>query len=130
MNNDSKVTITDDDGEMYEMNETNKLDQGKHLLINSNISSLDDEIALINSRLSPSKSDIEPSSPTGQRPAMMSPTAGHRDFRMKWISTVKTQYKHLGEDEDFLKPPVHVIDPSLFVVGWNPFAAPPTKDEK
>ena len=61
---------------------------------------------------------------------MLSPNATHRDFRMKWISTCKTQFKHLGGDEEFLKPPVHVIDPSLFVVGWNPFAAPPSKDDK
>lgn len=50
---------------------------------------------------------------------------------MKYLSALKTNYKHLGtEDEAFLEPPANVIDPDLFVVGWNPFRPPPSKDEK
>jgi hypothetical protein len=50
---------------------------------------------------------------------------------MKYLSALKTNYKHLGvENEDFLAPPANIIDPELFIIGWNPFRAPPTKDEK
>jgi hypothetical protein len=50
---------------------------------------------------------------------------------MKYLSALKTNYKHLGvENEEFLQPPANIIDPDLFIVGWNPFAAAPKKDEK
>jgi len=52
---------------------------------------------------------------------MLSPTMNSPMFRMKYISQVKTQYKHLGHDSKFLEAPEHVLDKDLFIYQWNPF---------
>jgi hypothetical protein len=50
---------------------------------------------------------------------MKTPPGGHKDYnRFKYYSALRTGFKHIAEennnDESFLQPPAHVIDPELF----------------
>ena len=61
------------------------------------------------------------------RSAILSPTHTHKDYnRLKYYSALKTGYKHIGSDSEFLTPPVHVIDQNLFLLQL-PFAKPGMK---
>lgn len=54
---------------------------------------------------------------------MLTPPGSHKDYnRFKYYSALRSGFKHMPEegrhDESFLEPPVHVVDPELFVFNF------------